>query len=334
MIKYIIQKISKALPAFKTSDAVDVWEGNDKQRLSQKQFLCVMRMIEAEKVLRNSDFKGYSKNRKAITEDILFRILNEKPIEEESSKKIAKAYLQNLPIFSALKTYDLDDLALAITNHYHPTLLPAQIYHLSGMTSREVVKVCRAILDDFDPSAARMQGRAGQLGEFKKYVANAPYNHPKHNATAIYFNAIETHRAYQYQSLYGVRWVNTARYKALYEQTLPPVVETPKIDVSGPSVDESRPTVTPAQEPAETGVNDTGIVIGDHWHPADDEASPEIPDDSELVDVRDYDDNQGVDVGYEDDSGYIPDDHTDYEEVSIDDLEDLDEDDLKQYMNT
>lgn len=322
MIKDIIQKISKALPAFKTSDAVDFWRGNDKKHLTPKQFLCVLRMVEAEKILRNSDFKGYSKNRKAITEDILFKILNQQPLEDEAAKKIAKAYLQNFPVFTAIKTYDHNDLALAIVNHYHPTLVAVPILHISGMTSREVVNVCIAMLDDFDPSAARMQGLAGQLGEFKKYVVNATYNHPKHNATAIYFNAIETRRAFQHQTLYGVRWVNTARYKALYGEDLPAAVETPEIDVSWLSVGESKPADTTAPEPAESGVNDTGIVISDHWHP-DDESSPEIPDDSELVDV-----------GYEDDSGYLADDHTDYEEVSIDELEDLDEDDLKQYMNT
>lgn len=318
MIKNIIHKISNALPAFKPSDAVDVWEGNDKQHLTQKQFLCVMRMIEAEKILRNSDFKGYSKNRKAITEDILFRILNEKPMEEESSKKIAKAYLQNLPVFSAIKTYNLDDLALAITNHYHPSIVTDQIYHLSGMTSREVVKVCRAMLDDFDPSAARMQGRVGQLGEFKKYVANAPYNSEKHNAQAIFFNAIETRRAYQHQMLYGVRWDATPRYKALYETDPLPPSETPEIDVSGPSVDESRSVAQPAPEPAETDSETTEIEISDHWHPSADE---------------EYDDSQGVDIGYDDDAGFDPDDPTSYEEVSIDDFQDLDEEDLKQYMD-
>ncbi|MBI8760018.1 hypothetical protein JE006_23070 [Pseudomonas aeruginosa] len=308
---------------------VKVWEGNENQ-LSPKQFLSVLRMLEANKVLEKANFGKLEKRRKVITEDILFCILNEMKFQEYGSKQVANYYLKNLPIYESIKTYDLDDLALAISNHYHPSIIPVEIKHITGLMSKEAVQVCRAILDDFDPTAPRMQSATAHRGEFKKYVPNAPYNHEKHNAAGLYFNAIETRRAYQYQSIYGICWEDTERYKALYGAILAPALpdpeESPPEDDSEASSTGSKGAGAIAQvltpKPAETPSASVSSA-----------SSVEIPDDSDLVPVSDED--SGVDAGYEDD-GESYEEHSldDYQEVESEEVElaDIDDETLKSYI--
>ncbi|HCL3396746.1 TPA: hypothetical protein N2A67_006658, partial [Pseudomonas aeruginosa] len=254
-------------------------------------------------------------------EDILFCILNEMKFQEYGSKQVANHYLKTLPIYESIKTYNLDDLALAISNHYHPSIIPVEIKHITGLMSKEAVQVCRAILDDYDPIAPRQQSSTGKRGEFKKYVPNAPYNSEKHNAAGLYFNAIETRRAYQYQSLYGIRWEDTDRYKALYAPALPDPEEKPSEDDSEASSTGSKGAGALAQvltpKPAETPSPSVSSA-----------SKVEIPDDSDLVAVAD--DDSGVDVGYEDD-GQSYEEHSldEYQEVE---LADIDDETLKSYI--
>ncbi|RUG38105.1 hypothetical protein IPC755_28555 [Pseudomonas aeruginosa] len=307
---------------------VKVWEGDENQ-LSPKQFLSVLRMLEANKVLEKANFGKLEKRRKVITEDILFCILNEMKFQEYGSKQVANYYLKTLPIYESIKTYNLDDLALAISNHYHPSIIPVEIKHITGLMSKEAVQVCRAILDDFDPTAPRMQSATAHRGEFKKYVPNAPYNPEKHNAAGLYFNAVETRRAYQYQSLYGIKWEDTDRYKALYGAILAPALpdpdETTTEDESEASSTGSKGAGALAQvmtpKPAETPSPSVSSASTD-----------EIPDDSDLVAA---DDDSGVDVGYEDD-GESYEEHSldDYQEVDSEEVElaDIDDETLKSYI--
>lgn len=292
-----------------------------KQYISPKGFFGVLRMVEAERILLKSSFKKYEPKRAAITKDILGALVSQRPFKHKASPIIAKAYLQSLPVFTSVKEYNIDDLALAITNHYHPSLIPVEVFHISGLKVEEVVMVCRAILDDFDPTASRLDG-IGISGEFIKYSTKP----------SLYFNAIETRRPFQYQSIHGKNWNDSERYKKMCEQKKPKQVEdvVESLPVALPAVSDLASVITinptlPASKPA---TDDLPVKL-----------KVEVPDDSDLVEVEteSYEDSQGVDFGYESDSfsDFVdaPDDSDivfdagDAEEVNIDEL------DLQDYIS-
>lgn len=195
-----------------------MWKGNDKP-VSVKGFYLIIRMVEAESILKSSDFKNLEAKRQVITDDILQSLITQSDCKIKQAKQIASVYLKDYPFLKAIQTYDKQDLALALANHYHPNLLDLDILHLTEMTGFEAVAVASELLKDFDPTSKRMDG-TDSLGEFIKYQAKP----------GLFYNAIETRRAFQYQTFFNVAFDSTDRYKLLNLDK--PLVEPSQADTA------------------------------------------------------------------------------------------------------
>lgn len=195
-----------------------MWKGNDKP-VSVKGFYLIIRMVEAESILKSSDFKNLEAKRQVITDDILQSLITQSDCKIKQAKQIASVYLKDYPFLKAIQTYDKQDLALALANHYHPNLLDLDILHLTEMTGFEAVAVASALLKDFDPTSKRMDG-TDSLGEFIKYQGKP----------GLFYNAIETRRAFQYQTFFNVAFDSTDRYKLLNLDK--PLVEPSQADTA------------------------------------------------------------------------------------------------------
>jgi hypothetical protein len=195
-----------------------MWKGNDKP-ISVKGFYLIIRMVEAEIILKASDFKNLEAKRNVITDDILKGLITQSDCKIKQAKQIAGVYLKDYPFLKAIQTYDKQDLALALANHYHPVLLELDILHLTEMTGFEAVAVASALLKDFDPTSKRMDG-TDSLGEFIKYQGKP----------GLFYNAIETRRAFQYQTFFNVAFDSTDRFKLLNLDK--PLIQPSQVDTA------------------------------------------------------------------------------------------------------
>jgi hypothetical protein len=316
----MINKIKEAIrdKVVSTFDNIrTVYPYRKKQYITVPDFFAVLRMVEAERILLKSNFKKYAPKKQKIIQDILGAIVGRREFKHKASPIIANAYLKSLPIFTSVKEYNLDDLALAISNHYHPSIIPVEVFHINGLKVEEAVLVCRAILDDFDHTASRMDG-IGISGEFIKYASKP----------ALYFNAIETRRAFQYQSVHGKDWTLSERYKVMCEkekekQALLAAAIGPIVAVSeSPVVEAKAPTLSALEKP----ILDV---------PKKPEIEPEKHDDAVEPDGNEDIEYDGyTDVGFEESSFFEPSDEQD-EVVNVGDAEevDIDELDLQSFIS-
>lgn len=267
-----------------------MWKGNNNQ-ISAKQFYLIIRMVEADSILIKSDFKNLESKRAEFTSDILDSLIRQGEFKHKQSGQIAKAYLKEYPFLKAIQSYDRDDLALAISNHYYTKLVGVDILHITQMTACEAVSVAQAMLIDFNPTSKRMDGTE-ELGEFTKYAGKP----------GTFFNAVETRRSFQHQTLYKRPFDESERYALL---------GLDKPLMAQPEAISDVPEHTPEQTVVETGI----------------ELETVEPDAFEADDwgYEDSDESNHEDQDYLD--GALPDDSD-----KDDEYEEIDDDDLNRYI--
>lgn len=264
-----------------------MWKGNDKA-ITVKQFYLIIRMVEAEAILKISDFRNLEKIRPEIMKDILDSLLRQKDFDLKPAKQIAGYYLNDFPMLKSIQTYDKQDLALALANVYHPSLLALDILHITEMTGYEAVAVASALLSEFDPASKRVDG-SEPLGEFIKY----------RDKPSLFFNAIETRRAYQYQTLFGIPFADTPRYKALGLDKPPVIIPQAVVDLESKELEHSHD-----ESEIELETVEYDALEQDDWGNGDEN---EENDESYLEDIQ-------QDTG---------EDYSDFEDADYDDLRDV-----------
>lgn len=197
------------------------------------------------------------------------------------SKGLVYPISTHLPVYTAICSYNRQDLALAVSHLYHD-YLRYEILEITDLTEQGAYFIAFDLLEHFDPTAIPndLEAKArGQKGEFVRFVGKP----------MAFYNAVETKRPFQYQQLLGKDYYESKRYKRLQELLRPPAVADETISIPTPALPASNPPeelLKPVeQEPAQ----EERIVLEVEEVEISEDS---FLDDSSFIDV----DEQGVEV--------------------------------------
>ncbi|MBG5342939.1 hypothetical protein GHU64_06795 [Pseudomonas aeruginosa] len=162
-----------------------------------------------------------------------------KPEDKDKAEALMKAHLfpisTRLPIYTAIRDYNRQDLALAISYIFADDL-PGDLWDVIDLTEQGALIVAMGLLEGFNPSAIPkdLEAKAsGKTGEFVRFS----------NSPMAFYNAVETKRPFQYQHLLGKDYYKSKRYARLQELLASTVADT-KISNATPAL----PAFNPPEE--------------------------------------------------------------------------------------
>lgn len=145
-----------------------------------------------------------------------------KPEDKDKAEALMKAHLfpisTHLPIYTAIRDYNRQDLALAISYIFADDL-PGDLWDVIDLTEQGALIVAMGLLEGFNPSAIPkdLEAKAsGKTGEFVRFS----------NSPMAFYNAVETKRPFQYQHLLGKDYYKSKRYARLQELLASTVADT------------------------------------------------------------------------------------------------------------
>ncbi|AXA24271.1 hypothetical protein C1S65_09160 [Pseudomonas putida] len=162
-----------------------------------------------------------------------------KPEDNDKAEALMKAHLfpisTHLPIYTAIRDYNRQDLALAISYIFADDL-PGDLWDVIDLTEQGALIVAMGLLEGFNPSAIPkdLEAKAsGKTGEFVRFS----------NSPMAFYNAVETKRPFQYQHLLGKDYYKSKRYARLQELLASTIADT-KISKATPAL----PAFNPPEE--------------------------------------------------------------------------------------
>ncbi|MFV3378365.1 hypothetical protein ACNE9Y_30055 [Pseudomonas sp. NY11226] len=216
------------------------FSSNTSQIENFKAFLNIVKLVESASILQkhvDSSEIGFIPKVLAYMQKIgRFS----KPEDKDKAEALMKAHLfpisTHLPIYTAIRDYNRQDLALAISYIFADDL-PGDLWDVIDLTEQGALIVAMGLLEGFNPSAIPkdLEAKAsGKTGEFVRFS----------NSPMAFYNAVETKRPFQYQHLLGKDYYQSKRYARLQEL----LASTAKVDETISTITPALPAFNPPEE--------------------------------------------------------------------------------------
>lgn len=261
--------------------------------------MLLIRATEAKRILDESPFKKYEKNRKENTSEVFNAILGQRKVKIHEANQIANHYIKTFPFFTSIYSYNRLDLALAL-NHHYADILPDNINELSdlSLTVEQASTIVDRLFKDYNPEAIPQDLESkskGVTGEFVRYDGKS----------ATFFTYIEGKRSAQYLALGFDSYYESERFHLLEQliaQQKTAQIASRKATEHDPidTLSVTLPNRVEADSQSITDVN-TSIV-----EPAQDTPQADIHYQEVEVYEDDYEENyesQSDEYGFEDNGG-------------------------------
>jgi hypothetical protein len=187
--------------------------GETRNLQSFDEFLTILKVVETAEILGKHvnplDIKIIVK----ILGVIMGKLKIKNPEERAKAQALTQQHIlpvsTKLPVFTAVSRYNRQDLALALSHVFYDDL-PCDLLSVTDLTEQGAVVIATALLTAFNPMAIPNDLEAkenGVLGEFVSFEGKP----------MAFYNAVETKRPFQHQTLLGKSYYDSKRYHRLQE---------------------------------------------------------------------------------------------------------------------